>query len=335
MATNKDAQTRYLALDKCFSNPFKRYFMEDLVEACSAALSNRNPDSRGVQRRQVFEDIKYMEEAWNFTLDRVKVGKRTYYRYSAPKFSIEKQPLNQSEIEQLKSAMELLARFEGMPQFGWVNELMPKLEHSFLLERNQAPIISFDNNQYLTGIERLGQLFQSILYKQVLCIQYQPFHSEEASELVIHPYYLKQYNNRWFLFGLQYESGRIFNLALDRIIDIRDENVHFIENTLCDFNEYFEDIIGVSKWEQSTVTEILLSFDSKTAPYVLSKPLHGSQRIRSKTKEELVISIEVAPNYELESTLLAFGEKIKVLAPESIKEMIRERLKVAIGRYET
>ncbi|MCF0051636.1 WYL domain-containing protein [Dyadobacter sp. LJ53] len=333
MASNKDAQTRYLALDKCFSNQFKKYFIEDLIEACNVALLNRNPDSKGVQRRQVFEDIKYMEETWNLALDKVKVGRRIHYRYNDPKFSIEKQPLNQSEIEQLKSAMELLARFEGMPQFGWVNELMPKLQQSFLLERNHKPIISFDNNQYLTGIERLGMLFQSILYKQVLCIQYQPFHNEEASELIIHPYYLKQYNNRWFLFGLNSKYEKIFNLALDRIIAVREENILFIENTLCDFNEYFDDIVGVTRLEKSDVIEILLSFDLKTAPYILSKPLHGSQKVKSRTDQELVISIEVSPNYELESALLAFGEKVKVLEPESFRKLIAGRLKAAVSMY--
>ncbi|KAA0989269.1 helix-turn-helix transcriptional regulator [Dyadobacter aurulentus] len=220
--------------------------------------------------------------------------------------------------------MELLARFEGMPQFGWVNELMPKLQQSFLLEPNHAPIISFDNNQYLTGIERLGMLFQCILYKQVLRIQYQPFHNEETSELIIHPYYLKQYNNRWFLFGLNSKYEKIFNLALDRIVEVREEDVPFIENTLCDFNEYFDDIVGVTRLEESAVTEILLSFDLKTAPYILSKPLHGSQKVKSRTDQELVISIEVSPNYELESALLAFGEKVKVLEPESFRTLIRE-----------
>jgi predicted DNA-binding transcriptional regulator YafY len=167
----------------------------------------------------------------------------------------------------------------------------------------------------------------------VLCIQYQPFHSDEASELIIHPYYLKQYNNRWFLFGLNSKYGKIFNLALDRIIAVREENILFIENTLCDFNEYFDDIVGVTRLEESAVTEILLSFDLKTAPYIISKPLHGSQKIKSRTDQELVISIEVSPNYELESALLAFGEKVKVLEPESFRTLIAGRLKAAVSMY--
>jgi hypothetical protein len=55
---------------------------------------------------------------------------------------------------------------------------------------------------------------------------------------------------------------------------------------------------------------IILVHDFQTAPYILSKPLHGSQKVKSKDAKGLVIGIEVIPNYELESWILAFGEKV-------------------------
>lgn len=137
MAVNKNAQTRYHVLDKCFSNPMKRYFIEDLIEACNTMLLDIDPTSNGIKRRQLEEDIKYMEseEGYRADIERLRDGKRVYYRYLDPKFSIDKQPLNQAELEQIKSAMHILSRFKGMPQFEWVNELAPKLEQTFLLEK--------------------------------------------------------------------------------------------------------------------------------------------------------------------------------------------------------
>ena len=38
MATNKNAMARYRALDKCFSSRTRKYYMNDLIEACRMAL---------------------------------------------------------------------------------------------------------------------------------------------------------------------------------------------------------------------------------------------------------------------------------------------------------
>src|ERR1700761_2513158 len=119
MSINKNALIRYKILDRCFGNPGKRYFIEDLVSECNKQLIEIDPNSRGVQKRQVFEDIKYMEssEGWSVQIERIAFGKRKYYRYANKNFSIDNQPLNAVEIEHLRSAMAIISRFKGMPQF--------------------------------------------------------------------------------------------------------------------------------------------------------------------------------------------------------------------------
>lgn len=335
MSSNKNAQTRYHVLDKCLANPYKKYFIEDLVKACDVALKEIDPDASGISKRSIQYDLIYMEspEGWNASIQRIREGKRVYFRYSDKDFSIDNQPLNQSEIEQLRAAMQILQRFQGMPQFGWVNELSPKLEQAFMIEKDVTPIISFDNNNYLKGIERLGNLFHHILYKHPLCITYQSYKSEQPREFIIHPYYLKQYNNRWFLLGLNNDLDKITNLALDRIVDVKEETITFIPNTTNDFEEYFEDIIGVTLLNDAKPEKIILSFNHRSAPYVLSKPLHGSQKIISRNNNELTISIEVIPNYELESLILSFGDLCVVLEPESFRNKISVRYKAAISSY--
>lgn len=335
MASNKNAQTRYHVLDKCFANPMKKYFIGDLIEACNKTLLEIDPDSNGIKRRQLLEDIKYMEsaEGWNAPIDHCREGKGVYYRYSDPNFSIDSQPLNQAELEQIRSAMQILSRFKGMPQFEWVNELAPKMEQTFLLEKTDQTIISFDNNQFLTGIEHLGTLFHAILYKKALNIRYQSFKSEAAKEYIIHPYYLKQYNNRWFLFGCHEGFRKITNLALDRIVAIVESDTAYSPNHEYDFEEYFEDIIGVTRHENAALQLIKLRFDLPMAPYVLSKPLHGSQKVILNNESELIVSIEVIPNYELETLILSYGDRVKVLEPEGFQKVITGRLERAAGLY--
>jgi hypothetical protein len=115
-----------------------------------------------------------------------------YYRYVDPNFSINNMPLNEIEINRLMEAVDTLSQFKGMPQFKWLNELVPKLQQGISIKKEI--IIEFDNNEYLKGIDYLGQIYNAIYYKKVLLIEYQPFESESSINFTIHPHYLKQYN---------------------------------------------------------------------------------------------------------------------------------------------
>lgn len=70
MATNKHAYIRYKVLDKCFGNPGRRYFIENLIEECEKILMDIDPASRGISRRQVLADIAFMEsgDGWGLNL---------------------------------------------------------------------------------------------------------------------------------------------------------------------------------------------------------------------------------------------------------------------------
>jgi predicted DNA-binding transcriptional regulator YafY len=335
MPINKNAFIRYQTLDRCFRNPGRNYFFDDLLEECNAALSEFNPHSEGVKRRQLFDDIRFMEseQGWSIPLERHKLGRKTYYRYSDLKFSINNQPLNQMEAEQLRSAILVLSKFKGMPQFEWVNELIPKLEQTFSLTNSEHEIIGFDTNIYLKGIEYVSDLFNAILNKQVLRLVYQPFKTGKPITAVIHPYYLKQYNNRWFLFGLSDVYKNLSTYALDRIESLEVVEMEYIENDRIDFGEFFEDIVGVTIPHDGKLEKIVLKLSRELAPYVLTKPLHGSQKVKEKTAEGAVITIEVIPNYELITQILSMGVGAEVLEPETFRGQIKEIATTIYEKY--
>lgn len=224
MATNKNATIRYQILNRCFRNPGRKYYIEDLIDACTDALLDVDPYSTGVKRRQIFDDIKFMKDSKGFDapIEALPEGRKRYYRYSDCNFSINNQPLNEQEAQQLKESLMTLSRFKGLPQFDWVEEIKVRLEQSFSL-KTEDNILSFDENQYLTGREYIEDLYNAIINKQVIKVVYKPFSVEEEIVFELHPYYLKQYNNRWFLFGKNELFDCITNVALDRI--------HKIENS--------------------------------------------------------------------------------------------------------
>lgn len=334
MAINKNALIRYKVLDKCFRNTGRKYYFDDLLEECSNMLLEIDPNSNGISIRQLREDIAFMKsgEGWNIELGDDRDGKKMYYRYVDTAFSINNMPLNETEIVQLQSAFEILSQFDGMPQFRWMKELLPKLKQGITTEEEPETIIHFDSNEYLKGIENLGTLYNAIFYKKVLKISYQPFENEEPYELVLHPYYLKQYNNRWFLFGYNPENERSdWNLALDRIVSIGEKKGKYKINKSIKWSEYFEDIIGVTKPDGEKLQKITLRFLGRTGKYIESKPIHGSQKSKWIDPETLEVSLELIVNYEFERFILSYADAVKVVAPKSLQKKINMRLEKALG----
>jgi len=337
MPVNKNAMLRYQVLDKCFRNTGRNYFIEDLIDECNRVLKEISPESRGISRRQIFEDIAFMEsgEGWSVDLLRGKEGKRVYYRYADPSFSINNMPLNEVEIEHLQSAIEILSHFKGMPQFDWIHELLPKLKQGIPTFGAEKTIIEFDSNQYLRGIEHLGTLYNAILYEKVLKIRYCPYVCEQPYELTLHPYYLKQYNNRWFLFGYCPATGKYnWNVALDRIEIVQEINETYIQNTEIDWTEYFDDMIGVTKQENAMIEKVVLYFYGITGKYIETKPIHGSQKHQWLDTNTLEVRLELIKNYELERLILSYADSVKVIQPLSLAERIRTRMQKGIEQYD-
>ncbi|MDL2277384.1 WYL domain-containing protein [Parabacteroides sp. OttesenSCG-928-G07] len=335
MATNKHAQIRYQALDRCFRNIGRQYFIEDLIKACNDAIYEHAGISDGVKKRQVQDDIAFMESeaGWSILLDRIRDGRRVYYRYEDNRYSINNQPLSETEVNQLKETIYMLNRFKGMPQFSWMEEILARFESTFKLRGTTTNIVGFEQNPYLKGLNLFSDIFNAIVNKQTLRISYQKF-GKESKEYIFHPYFLKQYNNRWFLFGLcdhLKEKKSVTNLALDRIEQIAYANTPYIENKNIEFNEYFEDVIGVTVYEKG-VERIILEVDNILFPYVETKPLHGSQKIKERNQATVTIELNLIINYELENLLLSYIDKIRIVAPDHLREKMVLRAKEAIMR---
>lgn len=337
MATNKHAVIRYQALDKCFSNFGRRYYLTDLIEACNQAIYEFTGNPDGVKRRQVYEDISFMESeaGYSIPLERLEDGRKRYYRYADKNFSINKQPLSQTEAEQLNNTILMLNRFKGLPQFDWMEELMARLAISFNLKSTPQGVVAFEENLYLKGMEHFTPLFQAIINKQPLQVLYKPSFGAPTT-YTLHPYFLKQYNNRWFLFGLNPhpEGGKVMNMAIDRIVSFEPLALAYLANTIIDFSDYFEEVVGVTVPYGQTAQRVLLRIDRARYNYIESKPLHGSQTELAQLSNEtsVVVRLQLIPNYEFKTLLFGFADSIEVLEPLSLRTEMAQRARAVLEK---
>ena len=136
MATNKNAQLRYKILDRCFKNILKRYSVDDLLDEVNGKLMDIN--GVGISDRQIREDIKFMRDSAGFNANILAIpfeGKKCYYRYANPDFSIYKSELSDEELSKLHCTIEMLGRYRGGGN-EWLEEVITSLEYKFGVKPN-------------------------------------------------------------------------------------------------------------------------------------------------------------------------------------------------------
>jgi predicted DNA-binding transcriptional regulator YafY len=335
MAVTKKPLIRYKILDECFRNPFRSFDIETLLQEVNEKLIEFTDDNEGIKIRQLRDDISFMrsDKGWSVELAELFDGKKRIYRYDDLNFSIRKAPLNDIELNQVQTAIQVLSQFEGMPQFEGIQEIIAKLKTDVKITKSEKPFIGFDRIQDLKGIEFFSELYNSVQNKKVLEIKYQDFYSESPYIFIFHPYYLKEYNNRWFIFGLHPESGKADrNVAIDRIIGIQQLNLSFIENNI-DWQDYFSDMIGVSKPENAALEKVVLHFNKLTGRYMENKSIHETQKNKWLNDDVLEVEIKVLINYELERLILSYCDSVTIFEPKHLKDKIISRLENNIKNY--
>ena len=95
-----------------------------------------------------------------------------------------------------------------------------------------------------------------------------------------------------------------------------------------DWDDYFYDIVGVTRPQGVDIQEVVLNFSPVLAPYILTKPIHPSQKDKNEPSG-LEVRIKVIPNIELIKLLLSFGDQVEVISPEHLRDTIKESLKKA------
>lgn len=212
-----------------------------------------------------------------------------------------------------------------------MEELLTGLEDKFAIRGNENCAIGFEQNVDYTAVGYLSELFGAIINKQVLKIHYRTFKGI-GHNWTLHPYYIKQYNSRWFLFGRDNDNqSSILNVPLDRIVDCITTNITYMKNDLVDFEDYFDDIIGVTKYLGQSECRIMLKFDPERLPYILSKPIHGSMKIVDKNN--CIIELNLKPNKELEALIFSFGNQVEVLEPQWLRKQIKEKIEDLMVKY--
>ncbi len=319
MPTNKNALIRYKYLDRLLSDHYHYYDIHDLTDKVNDMLYEDGfPE---VTQRCIEKDLNTLEYApFNAPIERFsKQGKRCI-AYSKRSFSIFTKELSNEESNLLREVLSTIGQFDGLDNFKWLDDFKIGLG---LEERRQ--IICFANNPYLQNSNLLGTLFDNISNEVVIRLSYHTFSDESIRSIDFHPYLLKQYNERWFLLGAADSDQKILNFALDRIDKVEPLPEKKYVECSEDLRERFEDIIGITLYEDRPVEHIVCWVSDISKGYVDTKPIHSSYtpikgdaelQFRSQYPQlqgGMFFSLDCIPNYELIRELCSYGRELVVL----------------------
>ena len=341
MPTNKNALIRYKYLDKLLSDYHHFYDIHDLTEKVNDMLYEDGfPE---VTQRCIEKDINTLEYApFSAPIERINRNGKRCIHYKDRSFSIFKEEMSREEQNLLREVLSTIGQFDGLDNFGWLESFKIGLQ---LEERRQ--IISFSNNRYLTNSNLLGTLFDIISNEVVIRLSYHTFSDVTIRSIDFHPYLLKQYNDRWFLLGAADSDQKMLNFALDRIDKVEPLPEKKYIDCPQDIYERFDDIVGVTLYEDRPVEHILFWVSDSSKAYVNTKPIHESQK-RYQGEDELRLrglynsfqggdffSIDCIKNYELIRELCSFGSALVVLSPDTIKGDIISRINEMKKMYDS
>ena len=337
MPTNKNAFLRIKVLDGLLSESVvRRYTMNDLTRLCNEQLERSG--ERQVGRRCLEKDIEFIQQQFGL-IERERSGKSTILRYTNQTDSIFNQGISTSEKKLLQAVSRIVGQMDGIEGF----EFFDRLKESFD-DTNQALII-FDRNEDLKNRDLLPKLINFIENKKAIKFEYHPIHNKKSNVVELYPQLLKQYNARWFLFGLAMDKKKILTFSLEQIENVQNSSKKF-EPCNIDWNEYFDDMIGVTRKDGETTQEIIFWASKRECAYLEGKPIHSSQKLLKKSRtaelqknysvpedDGKFFSIKCIVNFELKREMASkFGERI-VLEPPSLRKEIINDVNTMLNRY--
>lgn len=338
MPLNRSTLIRISTIDRCLQNRFRRWTINDLIDACTDSLAEYEGRATPVSRRTFQNDLALMRSDRLGYNAPIVVRENKYYEYSDPDYTITHLPLNDDGLDALNSALDILRQLQGFPQLASSIDTISKLNEQISRHTGTStPAMDMERVEGYTGTRHISTIYEAVRKQQTITIEYQSFKARQAESIAVYPYLLKEYRNRWFLI-CERAANRVPQVniyALDRILSVSINNeLPFKPCTEFDPATFFDDTIGVTKQISDKARRVVIKIDSQQAPYIESKPLHKSQKVELRFRNgSIQISLKVVINNELERLILGYGGHVEVIAPPEFRQRIAESVRKAASRY--
>ena len=199
-----------------------------------------------------------------------------------------------------------------------------------------------------SGNDYLLSVLQAMKENRVLTMIYQDYFDEEPREILLEPYCVRVFRQRWYVIGVMENEpeseepseltnqGGIRRYALDRVQRLEITSQTFKMPHQFSVDSYFADAFGiiVEAEEYDVETIRLKVYDvNHRREYLRSLPFHHSQRETEQTADYSIFELRLAPTYDFIQAILAMGSEVEVLTPEYVRLEMKKRITDMCHRY--
>jgi len=350
MPINKDAMARYRIIDRMLADPNRNYTTHQILHEVSLSCPK-------VTLRMIQKDINALEdECGPFQKSILRnTGGRGTVRYADQSSPLFYQELTQDEEDMLREVLKSLGQFEGLSNFPWLDVIKKKVNGQS--ESSQRHIISFGQNERLQIKSNLiGKLFGAISKKKVIRFKYRVYEGteEKTVEETVHPYQLRQCNDRWYLLCTTegtnehpFDASFIANFALDRFVDEFEyvDEIQYMEPAV-DIEDRFQEIVGITLYKENEIEDIYFAVKPEYVKFIETKWVHSTQMALDADSEKYFTdkypslkgrkfySIECRYNHELDTLFASYGDNVILVEPVEMRDSVANIMKAAASSYD-
>lgn len=188
---------------------------------------------------------------------------------------------------------------------------------------NSSKVILFERRRPL-GTDLLAGILHAIRNTLLLKFDYHKFYEAESESRKLLPLLIKEAKNRWYVVGHDMDKNELRVFAVDRMANLEFGKKQPASRFRNDVEMYFKNSFGVLlATEDQEVEEIVLSYSSFQGKYIKSMPLHESQELLLDNETEVRVRLRLYVTRDLIMEILSVGAHVKVLAPQSLADMVR------------
>lgn len=222
-----------------------------------------------------------------------------------------------------RATNEYSIKSEGMESETRLHEMMS----SAIMLKNLMSSADLERYVHLEkiygGNEFLQTIIKALTDKRELRLRYRHnYDSAMEEEIIVKPVGIKLFRQRWYLIA-EKPGGKHYSYSLDRIMDVAcGENV---KPSKLSIDRIFADSYGIIVEDGVNAEDIVLKVEREQANYFKSLPLHSSQHVIEEG-DFVTLALRVAPTYDFIMEILSHGPRVEVVAPESVRAKIANRI---------
>lgn len=317
MPINKNAFRRYKLIDQLVRNNMRKYpTMNDIIEACWVKLQIK------ISPETIQKDMAQMRELPPNGFDAPIYYDFKYrgYAYSDPNYSLAEISLSSDDVDVLKESIDLIQRIGGSRVSEKFNHAMEKIVSTLLEEfpegDNKRAFLQTMSPPKSRGFEHFDLFYKACREKIPVSIVHYNYRKRTFKALTIHPFLIKEFENKWYIIGFSEQHKEVRTFGLDRIVEPLLIKKKFISVDKSIVEQTQKDYYGVFPIPNQKKQSVQIRVSDLATHYFEAYPIHESQVIKKEPDGNSIIRYELIPTLELTRLFLSHGHHVRILKPK-------------------